>query len=217
MTRIKVFLADDHHVVRHGLRSFLETVPEFEVVGEAGDGRQALEEVERLHPDVLVLDLMIPGLHGLEVLKRVTQRGGVRVVILSMHDNEGYVVKALQNGASAYVLKGSQVSDLVQAIREAAAGRRYLSPPLNDLAIQAYSQQTSTQPFDLYDTLTPREREILQLVAEGHTSAAIAERLFISPRTVETHRGHLMQKLGLKSQADVIRFALQRGILPMGK
>jgi DNA-binding NarL/FixJ family response regulator len=215
MTKIKVFLADDHHVVRQGLRALLETVPEFEIAGEAGDGRQALDDVERLHPDVLLLDLMIPGLHGLEVVKRVAQRGTTRVVILSMHDHEGYVVKALQNGASGYVLKGSQVSELVQAIREAAAGRRYLSPPLNDLAIQAYSQQTSTQQFDLYDTLTPREREILQLVAEGHTSGAIAERLYISPRTVETHRGHILQKLGLKTQADLIRFALQRGILPM--
>lgn len=214
-TKIRVLLAEDHHVVRQGLRALLETVPDFEIVGEAADGRHVLLEVERLRPDVLLLDLMLPELHGLEVARRVARRTSTRVVILSMHDNEGYVVKALQHGALGYVLKGSQMADLVQAMREAFAGRFYLSPPLSDLAVHAYLEKANAGGGDIYDSLTPREREILQLVAEGHSNAAIGERLFISPRTVETHRAHIMQKLGLKNHADVVRFALQRGILPL--
>jgi len=146
----------------------------------------------------------------------VARRTSTRVVILSMHDSEGYVVKALQHGALGYVLKGSQVVDLVQAVREAHAGRFYLSPPLSDLAVHAYLDMAKTRGGDAYDRLTPREREILQLVAEGHSNVAIGQRLFISPRTAETHRAHIMQKLGLKNHADLVRFALQRGILPLG-
>jgi DNA-binding NarL/FixJ family response regulator len=210
-----VFLADDHNVVRQGIRMLLEASADMRIVGEAADGLRALEEIERLRPDVVVLDLMMPGLGGLEVTRRIVQRTRSRVVILSMHHNEGYVLKALQNGASAYVLKGSQVGELVEAVRAAAAGRRYLSPPLSELAIEAYLERAESAGFDIYDTLTPREREVLQLVAEGHTGTEVAERLFISARTVETHRAHLMHKLGLRNQADLIRFALQRGILPL--
>jgi two-component system, NarL family, response regulator NreC len=215
MNRIRVLLADDHHVVRQGLRALLSTVPDFEIVGEAGDGQEALSLVDRLKPDVLLLDLMLPGLHGFEVTRRVARRTSTRVVILSMHDNEGYVIRALQHGALGYVLKGAQLSDLVQAVREAVAGRLYLGPPLSDHAVQAYLEKAKSGDFDIYDSLTPREREILQLVAEGHTNGVIGERLHISPRTVETHRAHIMQKLGLKHHADLIRFALQRGLLSL--
>lgn len=213
---ITIVLADDHHVVRQGLRSLLQAEPDCSIVGEAGDGLEAAQLVERLQPDVLVLDLMMPGLNGLEVTRQVSQRSPrTHVVILSMHPNEAYVVEALRAGASAYVLKESTSAELVRAVRQAVAGRRYLSPPLSERAIEIYMQKAEPAALDLYETLTAREREVLHLVAEGHTNAEIADRLFISRRTAETHRANLMRKLGLRSQTDLIRYALQRGILPM--
>jgi two-component system response regulator NreC len=216
MSMTTIVLADDHHVVRQGLRSLLEAEPDFSVVGEAGDGLEAAQLVERLQPDVLVLDLMMPGLNGLEVTRQVSQRSSrTHVVILSMHPNEAYVLEALRAGATAYVLKESTSAELVRAVREAVAGRRYLSPPLSERAIEAYMQKAKSAALDPYETLTAREREVLHLAAEGHANAEIADRLFISRRTVETHRANLMRKLGLRSQTDLIRYALQRGILPM--
>ncbi len=196
----------------------LEAETDLRVVGEAGDGLAAIQQVERLQPDVLVLDLVMPALDGLEVTRRVRQRSPqTRVVILSMHANESYVLEALRAGVSAYVLKESTADELVRAVREAVVGRRYLSPPLSERAIAAYVEKAQEAPWDPYETLTHREREVLHLAAEGHTNAEIAERLVISPRTVETHRANLMRKLSLHSQADLIRYALQRGILPMGE
>ena len=211
-----IVLVDDHPVVRRGLRVLLEAEPEFRILGEAGEGLEAVQLVERLKPDVLVLDLMIPGLNGLEVTRQVSQRSPrTRVVILSMHANEAYVLEALRNGATGYVLKDAGADEVVKAIREVAAGRRYLSPPLSERAIETYVQKANTAPLDLYDTLTTREREVLHLAAEGHSSPEIADRLSISPRTVETHRGNLMRKLNLRTQTDLVRYALRRGILPM--
>jgi len=211
-----IVLADDHHVVRQGLRGLLEAEPDFSVVGETGDGLEVAQLVERLQPDVLLLDLMMPGLNGLEVTRRLSQRSlQTRVVILSMYANEAYVLEALRAGAAAYVLKESTSAELVRAIREAIAGRRYLSPPLSERAIETYVQKAKEAMLDPYETLTNREREVLHLAAEGHTNAKIAARLFISRRTVETHRTNLMRKLGLRTQTDLIRYALQRGILPM--
>jgi len=216
MSMTTIVLADDHHVVRQGLRSLLEAEPDFSIVGEAGDGLEAAQLVERLQPDVLVLDLMMPGLNGLEVTRQVSQRSPqTHVVILSMHPNEAYVLEALRAGAAAYVIKESTSAELVRAVREAVAGRRYLSPPLSERAIEVYMQKAESAALDPYETLTAREREVLHLAAEGHTNAEIADRLFISRRTVETHRANLMRKLGLRSQTDLIRYALQRGILPM--
>ena len=212
----KIVLADDHHVVRQGLRSLLEAESDFSVIGEAGDGLEVTQLVERLRPDVLVLDLMMPSLNGLEVTRQVSQRSPrTHVVILSMHANEAYVLEALRAGAVAYVLKESTSAELVRAVREAVAGRRYLSPPLSERAIEAYMQKAESATLDPYETLTAREREVLHLVAEGHTNAEIADRLFISRRTVETHRANLMRKLGLRTQTDLISYALRRGILPM--
>jgi two-component system response regulator NreC len=216
MNPITIVLADDHNIVRQGLRALLEAEQGFNVVGETSDGLEALRLVERLRPNVLVLDLMMPGLNGLEVTRQVSKHSpGTRVVILSMYANEAYVLEALGNGALAYVLKDSSSADLIRAVREAAAGRRYLSPPLSDRAIEAYQEKARAAILDRYETLTTREREVLQLAAEGHTSAEIAARLGISPRTAETHRTHLMHKLGLHTQADLIRYALRRGIIPM--
>jgi two-component system response regulator NreC len=213
---LTVALADDHPLIRQGLRTLLSGEPEFKLVGETGDGIETLHAVERLKPDVLVMDLMMPGLNGLEVIRQASRRSpGTRVVVLSMHANEGYVLEALRHGAAAYVLKESNTEELIQAIREAAAGRRYLSPPLSERAIKAYVQKAESGLSDSYETLTDREREILQLAAEGCSSSTIADRLSISPRTAETHRMNLMRKLGLKNQTDLIRYALRRGIIPM--
>ncbi|HEX9271291.1 MAG TPA: response regulator transcription factor [Candidatus Binatia bacterium] len=209
-----IVLADDHKVVRQGLRAVLEANPSFRVIGEAGEGLETTRLAERLRPDVLVLDLMMPGLSGLEVTRQVKKRSPkTHVVVLSMHRDESYVLEALKNGAAAYVLKDSSVEELVKAVIEAVAGRRYLSPPLSESAIDAYVQRASTATRDRYDSLSSREREVLQLAAEGHTNAEIGKRLFISPRTVEIHRANMMQKLGLRNQTDLIRYALKRGIL----
>ena len=184
-----IVLADDHKVVRQGLRAVLEANPSFRVIGEAGEGLETTRLAERLRPDVLVLDLMMPGLSGLEVTRQVKKRSPkTHVVVLSMHRDESYVLEALKNGAAAYVLKDSSVEELVRAVVEAVAGRRYLSPPLSQSAIDAYVQRASTATRDRYDSLSSREREVLQLAAEGHTNAEIGKRLFISPRTVEIHR-----------------------------
>lgn len=209
-----IVLADDHRIVRQGLRALLTAEKDFTVIGEAGDGREALDVVRRLNPDVLVLDLMMPGLNGLEVARQLhKQTPKVGIVVLSMYDDEGFVLEALANGVSAYVLKDSNSSDLVQAVREVAAGRRYLSPPLSDRAIETYLQTAKTGAMDKHETLTTREREVLQLSAEGYTNSEIAARLGISTRTAETHRSRLMHKLALHTQSDLIRYALRRGII----
>lgn len=214
MSQTTIVLADDHHIVRQGLRTLLEAEPEYVVVGEVADGLKVADMVEQLRPDVLVLDLMMPGLNGLEITRQVAQRSPkTRIVILSMHADEAYVLEALRHGASGYVLKDASTADVVQAVREVSAGRHYLSRPLSERAIEAYAQKAQAAPLDLYETLTTREREILQLAAESHTSTEIAARLGISPRTAETHRANLMRKLGLQSQTDLIRFAIRRGIL----
>lgn len=211
-----ILLADDHPVVRHGLRALLEAERDFRIVGEADDGLETVRMVESLQPDVLVLDLMMPSLNGLEVTRQVCQRvPQTQVIILSMHADEAYVLEALRNGAVGYVLKDASAGELVRAVREVIAGRRYLSPPLSERAIEAYVQKASEGALDPYETLTTREREVLHLVAEGYTSAEIAARLSISPRTVEVHRANVMRKLGLRSQTDLIRYALRRGILPL--
>lgn len=216
MSMTTIVLADDHHIVRQGLRSLLEAEPDFSVIGETGDGLEAAQLVERLQPDVLVLDLMMPSLNGLEVTRQVSQRSPqTHVVILSMYANEAHVLEALRAGAVAYVLKESTAAELVRAVREAVAGRRYLSPPLSERAIEVYMQKAESAALDPYETLTAREREVLYLVAEGHTNAEIADRLFISRRTVETHRANLMRKLDLRTQTDLISYALRRGIVPM--
>jgi DNA-binding NarL/FixJ family response regulator len=201
--------------VRQGLQALLGDEPDFQVVGEASDGLEAVQMVERLRPDVLVLDLMMPGLNGLEVVRQVTMCcPKTRVIILSMYTNPGYVLEALNNGAAGYVLKKGSVDQLVQAVRQVMSGRRYLSPPLSEDDVQRLKKETADSHTDPYDLLTSRQRVVLQLIVEGHTNAEIAARLVISPRTVEFHRSNLMRKLGARSQVDLIRIALQSGILP---
>jgi two-component system response regulator NreC len=211
---ISIVLGDDHKVILRGLRAVLEAQPGFAVIGEASDGLKVAALVEKLKPDVLVLDLMMPGLSGFDVTRRVTKRlPKTRVVILTMYSSEPHVIEALRSGAMAYVVKDASAEELVTAIREAAAGRRFLSTPFSSDLIESYLKRPGGT--DPYETLTPREREVLHLVAEGLTSSEIAARLFISPRTAESHRANLMRKLGLRSRTDLVRFAFQRGIVPL--
>jgi DNA-binding NarL/FixJ family response regulator len=215
---LSIILADDHPIVRRGMRALLESKPDFSIVGEASDGLETVRLVERLKPDVLVLDLMMPGLSGLEALRILRERAPeTRVLVLSMSSNKAFIAKALKTGATGYVLKGCSEENLIRAVREVAAGRRFLSPPVTDIAIDAYIEQARAGPFDPHETLTAREREVLQLVAEGKSSPEIGARLHISHRTVENHRAKLMRKLGLQNQAELVLHALRHGLITLEK
>ena len=212
---INILLADDHQLVRKGFKALLSLEPDLAIVGEAGDGFETIKLAEELQPDVLVLDLMMTGINGLEVTRQLSKKiTKTAIVILSMHSNEAYVLEALRSGAKAYILKESPSEELVRAIREVHAGRRYLSSPLSERAIEVYTKKTEVQTVDPYSQLTIREREILQLAAQGCTNNEIATRLYISHRTVETHRTNLMRKLSLHNHSQLIQFAIQRGIIP---
>ena len=212
MSLTTVVLADDHPVVREGMRKLLQSEPDIDVTGEAGDGVEAMRAVERLRPHVLVVDILMPGLNGLDVAREVTRSGKTRVVVLSLHDGSAYVERALRSGVSGYVRKDATHDELVRAVREVALGRQYLSPALGTAAA-AEGARPEPPVSDPHDLLTTRERAVLQLTAEGRTAAEIGARLFISPRTVETHRTNLAQKLGLRTLSDIIRYAIRRGML----
>ncbi len=218
MSVITVVLADDHHIVRHSLRVMLETKTDFRIVGEAEDGLQALELLERLKPDVIVLDVMMPKLGGLEVARQASKRSpATRVVRLSMYADEAYVIEALRAGAQAYVLKSCSPEEFVTAIKEAAVGHSYLSPPLSDLAIRAYVSAAQASTLKTPEPLTPREREVLHLAAEGYTTTQIAEMLSISQQTAQTHRRNMMHRLKIHSQTELVRYAIEKGILKPGE
>jgi two-component system response regulator NreC len=211
---VRVLLADDHPIVRQGLRRLLESKPDFLVVAEAGDGLEVLPLIERYKPDVLIVDLMMPGLNGLEVTRRVCQRQeGIRVIVLTMHKDDGYVMQALQNGAMGYVIKDTGPAELVDAIHQVMQGQRYLSQAIADRVNDLLLYNPNEQLADPYNQLTSREREVLQLVAEGYTGQEIGKRLSISPRTAEQHRANVLRKLGLQNQREVIRYALKKGLL----
>ena len=215
MNTITILLADDHRIVRMGVRALLEEQPDFSVVGEASDGIEAIELAERLQPDVLLLDLVMPALNGLEVLRLLRHRvSRTRALVLSMYADEARVIHALRDGAAGYVLKSAEPETLAQAVRIVAAGGRYVCPLLADRIVAHYVHQPDERVADPYDALTARERQVLQLAAEGYTNAEIAGRLSISRRTVESHRAKVMHKLGLHSHTDLVRYALRRGILP---
>jgi DNA-binding NarL/FixJ family response regulator len=213
---ITILLAHRYSLVREGLKAVFERHTDMDVIGETDSGLEVVTLVARLHPDVLVIEVMMPGLSGLEVTRQVRQRRPrTRVIMLSMSVNVTHVRAAMRYGAAGYLLQEVSGNELVQAVREVAAGRPYLSRVLAEHLSTLQGQRASTEVLDPYETLTTREREVLHLAAEGRTYPEIAAILGIGPRTVETHRAHLMKKLGLRTKTDLFRYALRRGILPM--
>ena len=212
-----LLLVDGHEIVRKGIRSLVESQSDFTVVAEASDGIEALKLVEALKPDVMVLEIMLKGIGGLEVVQQLSNRSPeTKVVILSMYGNEVYVVEAVRAGAQAYVLKDSSAEELLTAIRRAASGQNFLCAHLAQRAFDVYSRNNKPKKEeDPYELLTCRERQILHLIVQEELSSAlVAKRLFISRRTVEIHRSNMMKKLGVKTHTNLIRYAIQRGILP---
>jgi len=206
-------IADDHEIVRRGLRGILEGEGNCRVLAEASDGLSAAQLVDKHKPHILVLDLNMPRLHGIEVLRQTRQTSPhTRVIVLSMHNDEPYVIESLRAGAMAYILKGSESQEILQALKEVLAGRRFLSATLSEWAINALVSKPADESDPLH-TLTQRERMVVQLAAEGHSNAEIAEKLFISPRTAETHRTNLLRKLGLQTQTDLVRLAIRKRLI----
>jgi two-component system, NarL family, response regulator NreC len=215
MKRVAVLLADDHALIRAGLRLVVQLHPEFTVVGEADDGRQAVAMTQSLKPDVVVMDIGMPNLNGIEACRQIRESlPETQVVMLSMHSDEGYVLQALKAGARAYLLKDSAESDLARAIHAAADGKSFFSPAVGKVLLEDYVRKLRrTGGEDSYDLLSPREREILQLVAEGKSSKEIAGLLDLSVYTVETHRARIMQKLNLRGVPELILYAVRKGII----
>jgi two-component system response regulator NreC len=212
---IHILLADDHTLLRAGLKLMLNAQPDMEVVGEAQDGHQALQEATRLHPDIILMDITMPDMNGIEATKLIKkQLPEVKVLILTMHENDEYVFQALRAGASGYMLKEAADTDLISALHVVQSGYFYLSPTAQSVMVGDYLQRVRAgEEKDSYSSLTEREREILKLVAEGYTNNQIAERLVISPKTVDTHRTHIMDKLNLHSRAELVKYAMRRGLL----
>ena len=215
MNSIRVLLADDHRLIRAGLRLVVDQQPDLSVVGEADDGRQAVELAKSLKPNVVVMDIGMPNLNGIEAARQIREiRPASAIVMLSMHSDEGYVLRALGAGARAYLLKDSATTDLVQAIHAVAEGKSFFSPAVSKVLLQDYVRKLRRSGAeDSYDLLSPREREILQLVAEGKSNKEVASLLNLSVYTVETHRAKIMQKLNLKGVPELILYAVRKGII----
>ncbi len=213
--KIHVLIVDDHTILRAGLRMLLNAHPDIEVVGEASDGNQAIMSAQRLQPDVILMDIAMPECNGIEATRQIKRLiPETRVLVLTMHENEEYLFQVLRAGASGYILKEAADTELVTAIRVVYSGRFYLSPSAQSIMVGDYLQRVRTgEERDSYGALTEREREILKLVAEGYTNNQIAERLTISPKTVDTHRTHIMDKLNLHSRAELVKYAIRRGLL----
>ena len=212
---MRVLLADDHGIVRRGLRSILESEPGLTVVGEASDGHEALRLARDLHPDIVILDVAMPLLNGIDVAARLQKmERAPRTVILSMHSDESYIIRALAAGARAYLLKDATDEDLIPAIRAVAGGRPYLSPAVTAVLVEDYMRRLKDRGLtDSYHLLTDREKEVLQLLAEGRANKEVAALLDLSLSTVETHRANLMQKLNLHNTAEVVLYAVRKGII----
>jgi two-component system, NarL family, response regulator NreC len=215
VSQIRILLADDHTIIRSGLRLLLDQQPDFKVVAEANNGREAVELVAEEHPDVAVLDIGMPQLNGIEATQQiVSKESQTKVVILSMHADEGYVLRALKAGARAYILKNSAEADLIRAVRTVADGKSFFSPVISKMLLEDYVRQIRDKHVeDSYDLLTPREREILQLLAEGRTNKEVASLLHLSVYTVDAHRGNILQKLNLHGVPELILYAVRRGII----
>ena len=216
MPTLRILLADDHTVVRQGLRKVLEERSDWRVVAEAGDGREAVRQAEQHKPDVAILDVAMPLLNGIEATRQIVKRvPNVRVLVLSMHADEAYVIQILHAGAAGYLLKDSADVDLLQAVSAVAEGKSFFSPAIARLMLDDYVKQRSGEPgvIDRYESLSDREREVFQLIAEGKANKDIAAILFISPSTVETHRARIMEKLDVHSAAEIVLYAVRRGVI----
>jgi len=214
VSTLRVVLADDHALVRAGFRSLLEALAGVQVVGEAADGREALRLIGELRPDLALIDIAMPGLNGLEVVGRVAkEHPRTRVIVVSMHAQDEYVRRALVAGAAGYMLKHADGRELEMAIRAVAAGGTWLSPSVSKKVVAAYSKNERGGAEDPVEALTGRQREILQLIAEGHSRKEIAQRLQLSVKTVESHRAHMVERLGTRSTAELVRWAVRHGIV----
>ena len=215
MNPVRILLADDHTVMRNGLRLLLERQPNLQVVGEAADGRQAVALCETVNPDVVVMDIAMPNLNGIEAARQIVNRNPrTAIAILSMHSDESYVIRALKAGARAYLLKDSAEADLLAAVRALTEGKSFFSPAISKILVEDYMRQLESRGVeDTYELLTNREREILQLLAEGRTNKEVANMLNLSLYTVETHRTHILQKLNLHSVPELILYAVRKGII----
>ncbi len=212
MDKIKVLVVDDHAIMRDGIRALLNLHDDIEIVGEASEGNEAIQKAQELAPDVIVMDIAMPRMDGLEATRRITkQNPKAKVLMLTQHDNREYILSAIRAGSAGYIPKRALGSELVSAIRAIYRGDSFLYPSAATALIDDYRQQTQTA--DAYDQLTPREREILKLIAEGHTSREIAEKLFISLKTVMGHRTKIMEKLGLRNRTELIKYAMRKGLV----
>jgi len=215
MTMIRIILADDHTVVRKGLRMLLETQPDFTVVSDAADGRETVAMAEQYLPDVIVMDVAMPGMNGIEAARQISAKHPqIAIVFLSMHLDEAYVLKALKSGARAYLLKDSAEYDLINAIKAVHQGKAFFSPAISKMLVEDYMHQMRERDVeDSYELLTTREREVLQLLAEGKSNKEVANILNLSLYTVETHRSNIFQKLNLHSSAELILYAVRKGVI----
>jgi two-component system, NarL family, response regulator NreC len=215
MSAVRVLLADDHGIVRRGLHYLLERSPEFQVVGEASDGREAVKMSEELSPDVVVMDIAMPNLNGIEATAQILKKNpAVGVIILSMHSDEAYLVRALSAGAKGYLLKDSAEADLIRAVQAVSEGRPFFSPAIAETLLEDYMRRLKQHNLtDSYDLLTDREKEVLQLLAEGKSNKEVATLLDLSLYTIETHRSNLMQKLGLHNTAEIVLYAVRKKII----
>jgi DNA-binding NarL/FixJ family response regulator len=211
----KVLLVDDHAILRDGLRMVLDAQARISVVGEAEDGREAVDMVEDLHPDVVVMDIAMPNMNGLEATRQIKRRHpDVKVVILTMHENQQYLTQIVRVGATACVLKRSAGTELVTAVKAAARGESYFSPSIATMMLEDYRTRLTGDTLEEADVLTEREREVLQLVAEGKTNQEIADLLTLSIKTVQTHRAHIMEKLDAHDRTDLVKYAIRQGMIP---
>ena len=215
MRKLTIVLGDDHTLLRQGLRKILEERPDWEVVAEAGDGREAVRQILATTPDVAILDIGMPLLNGIDATRQVARRlPECRVLILSMHANEAYIIQALKAGAKGYMLKDSADTDLIRGVTAIAAGKSFFSPAVAKVMLDDYVRHLAEKGIvDRYESLSEREREIFQLVAEGRSNKEVAELLSVSPATVETHRAHILQKLDVHNTAELVLYAVRRGVI----
>jgi DNA-binding NarL/FixJ family response regulator len=212
---VRILLADDHTLVRQGIRRILEEHADWQVVGETSDGREAVRQTLELQPDVVIMDIGMPQLNGIEATRQITRRAqSVRVLILSMHADEAYIAQAVEAGAIGYLLKDSADVELVKAVTSAIQGRSFFSPKATTVLLDEYRKTLARRGItDRYESLSEREREVFQLIAEGHSNKSIATILGVAPATVETHRAHIMEKLDLHSVAEIVLYAVRRGVI----